>query len=325
MSKASVRDAAIIGLVLTSFVAGAARADDRAPKTASEDAQTAEDFASAAAQAVEQNDLERARKLFRESMRLKPTYDTTGNLGAVELALKQYRDCATHLTLSLRDYPPTASEASKKATVEKLGECQSHVGAARLEVHPNGVKVMLDGEPAGVAPLTEPMFLEPGHHSLQFKHEGYGSAERTVTASAGTESRIKLTLQALPDAKSGSDGAALLWPVLGGGIGSAVLFGAGVAAYLVSASKETDGDALKTDLAAAGKACPGDCAALIETYDSASAARNAATGLFVTTGLAVTGTVAYYMLFRQTPEHQKTAWLPVIDTHHAGLWVRSEF
>jgi len=297
-------------------LASPASADDGAGGAS----QRADALAAEATKAVERGDLESARTLFAQSAALKPSYDTTGNLGAVELALKHYRDCAEHLGQSLRDYPPTGSDSLRKTTLEKFAECRQKVASARLELSPAGTAVTLDGGAIGKAPFAEPLFVAPGKHVLAFTREGHEPSERTIEAVAGAEFTVRAALTpkaSLPQAP--------IWPLLAGGIGSAVFLSAGVGAYLASSSTEKDGDTMKASLAATGKHCPADCAALIDTYESASSQRNAATGLFATAGVMAAGTAAYYLVFRPKLQPKDLAWVPLFDGQNAGLLVRSEF
>jgi hypothetical protein len=315
--------------------------------TATDASARADKLAADATKAVSRGALEDARKLFLASIELKPSFDTLGNLGAVELAMKRHRDCAEHLAASLRSYPPTGSDTLKKKTEEKLNECRSKVGAVRLEVTPDGVSVAVDGRTVGTTPLPGPLFLEPGARTLEFTLEGHRPAQRSVDSTAGRESPLLVRLEAepppapvvapKPTAPATTAVAAPkpvdplertgapLWPLVAGGAGTAILLGAGVALFVGSNATERDGDSQRTELAAAGKRCPADCAGLIETYDSASAQRNAATGLFVGAGIAAAGTAAYYFLARPGTKPSTTAWLPVFDERGAGLLVRGTF
>ena len=320
MSKNSFRGSAAGALLLGTLVASPAVADGTPTETGSETAKRADKLAGEAAQAVERGDLERSRTLFHESMLLKSSYDTMGNLGAVELALKRYRDCAEHLAASLRDYPPTASEASKNATLEKLGECRSHVASLKLDIHPVGTQITVDGAAAGSSPLRDALFVEPGPHVVRFTHAGHQPAEQTLEAKAGTERDLRVTLAPVVEAAR-----APIWPIVVGSLGTAALVGVGIGVHFAAVTAEKEGDALAEDLRAAKKVCPADCGALIEQYDSASAIRNAATGLFIGSGVALAGTAAYYFVFRPTRVRQQTAWVPLFDGQNVGLLMRSEF
>ncbi len=320
MSKKSIHSSAAAALLVGTLAASPAAADGTRPETAAEIAKRADRLASEAEHAVERGDLERSRTLFHESMLLKPSYDTTGNLGAVELALKRYRDCAAHLAASLREYPPTASEASKNPTLEKLGECRSHVASLKLDIHPVGTQITVDGAAAGSSPLKDPMFVEPGAHVLRFTHVGHEPTEQRLDAKAGTERDLRVSLAPVIEAAR-----APIWPVVVGSLGTAALVGVGIGVHFAAVSAQQNGDAMAADLKAAKKVCPQDCGELDAQYKSASAMRNAATGLFIGSGVALAGTAAYYFVFRPTGARQQTAWIPLFDGQDAGLLMRSEF
>lgn len=334
---------ALLGSLLGAPVALAAGA-------ATTESGRADELAAQAANAVSKGALEEARRLYLESMAKKPTFDTLGNLGSVELALKRYRDCAEHLTMSLRSYPPTGSDARKTKTEEKLAECRAKVAAIRMTVTPEGTSVSVDGVEMAKAPLSDPLFVEPGARTFSFSLDGHRSTQRQVDAVAGKEAPllVKLEPSAAQESKSAPSVAeppaasaraskpeapksepiaasAPLWPVIAGGATAALLVGGGVGLFLASSSTENDGDALRAELAASGKRCPDDCAELLDTYDSASAQRNAATGLFVGAGIATAGTAAYYLIARPTRGASSTAWLPVVRSDGAGMLLQGTF
>lgn len=316
----------------------------------------ADQLATDAAKAVERGDLDTARKLLLESMALKASFDTVGNLGAVELAQKRYRDCAEHLALSLRSYPPTGSEAAKKRTQDKLTECKKKVGVAAVTVSPEGVTIAVDGATVGRAPLADSLYLEPGSHVLTFTKEGHRSEARTLSAVAGGEETIQLSLTptparpsqpvvatsdksgdaasshaASPTAAAGDaapvppSSSAPFWPVIAGGATTVVMLGTGVGLWVASTSTEKEGDALKTSLREAGKVCPADCGELIDTYERASSQRNAATGMFVSAGVLAAGTAAYYLIVHPSPGSTSTALIPIVDRDRAGLVLSGSF
>jgi hypothetical protein len=326
--------------------------------TSSDPSARADQLAADATRAVERGDLDTGRKLFLESLALKPSFDTMGNLGAVELAQKRYRDCAEHLTQSLRHYPPTGSESSKKRTQDKLAECRRKVGAVRVALRPDGASATLDGNLVGSAPFVDPFFVEPGAHTLALTKAGHRSENLSLNAVAGGEQTVTFELKPTSaDAKaaSASTGAppssaapqqpsspdivpsraddetavttspAPLWPVFVGAGATVALLGGGVGLGLASTSSEKDGDTLKDQLAAAGKVCPGDCGELIATYESASSQRNAATRLLVSAGVVAAGTAAYYLILKPTPSSTRTAWLPLLERDRVGVMVSGSF
>ncbi|MBM4357376.1 MAG: PEGA domain-containing protein [Deltaproteobacteria bacterium] len=339
---------ALLGTPFTATTAVAAPPPAASPATASDPAARADKLAAEATRAVLRNALEEARKLYLESLALKPSAETLGSLGGVEHAMKRYRDCAEHLTASLQGPPSTGGEAARTKNADKLAECRSKVGAVRLEVTPDGTTVTVDGVVAGKTPFPSPLFVEPGARTVTFALDGHRDAQRSVETTAGREVPLIVKLEKPPappaarPAKEATTATAAetppaapsappepatmpLWPVFAGGAATAVFLGAGVGLYLASNGTESDGDAERAVLAGAGKRCPEDCAALIDTYDSASSQRNAATGLFIGAGVAAAGTVAYYVIAKPGSRASAIAWVPVIDEKGAGLLVRGTF
>lgn len=78
--------------------------------------------------------------------------------------------------------------------------------AAILKVtsNPPGADVLVDGEPAGVTPLSAE--LSPGNHTVRVVLDGYAPTERAVKAVAGEAVPLSVTLARLPHGDAGGRG-----------------------------------------------------------------------------------------------------------------------
>jgi hypothetical protein len=62
-----------------------------------------------------------------------------------------------------------------------------------VQAEPPGAQVMVDGQPAGVSPVTLP--LAPGDHRVTLRAEGYAALEETITLQAGQQGIYSPALQ----------------------------------------------------------------------------------------------------------------------------------
>ncbi|HEX4341076.1 MAG TPA: PEGA domain-containing protein [Polyangiaceae bacterium] len=95
-------------------------------------------------------------------------------LGETSLALRWYRDY-------LHRAGDPADGAKVRRTVQSLEHELQNKGVQQITVRsvPRGATVAIDGEPAGVTPLTTD--IPPGSHRLTVSYEGYDKSERTLT------------------------------------------------------------------------------------------------------------------------------------------------
>jgi len=105
-------------------------------------------------------------------------------------ALRWYRDY-------LRRAPRATNASEVQARVSELSGQLAQRGVQQLTVlsTPEGAAVLIDQQPAGVAPLTTE--LAPGVHHLTLRAAGYRDLEVDVTLEARTPRDVNLTL-ALP-------------------------------------------------------------------------------------------------------------------------------
>jgi tetratricopeptide (TPR) repeat protein len=124
---------------------------------------------------------------------LKKHYQIAGNLGDCELRLGKYRDAAEHLTYYLREYPKDKPAENAQRAQALLDEAKRHIGTLDIVVDARGADVFLDGKVLGQTPLTEPVFVEPGKHSIEIRR-GQVSTLRTLDVNAGSEQTVRLNL-----------------------------------------------------------------------------------------------------------------------------------
>jgi hypothetical protein len=89
-----------------------------------------------------------------------------------------------------------ADLASKAQT--KLDELSMKVGIVTLSITPEGTSISIGGKPVGEAPLSEPLVLMPGAHTMSFTAVGYQPKDVEIKVEAGSESERKIELEPVP-------------------------------------------------------------------------------------------------------------------------------
>lgn len=351
------------------LAASAARAQP-APKGAGSKAQAAEDTAitDTARQLYEDGlaalQAQRwavARSKFLAAWGIHQHWQIAANLGFAEQKLGRSRDAAEHLSFYLREAPSTKVEERKIAEVT-LKEALARVGVVTLYVVPEGAEVAVDGALVGSAPLSGPVFLEPGAHAVTARLDGYVRARVTVTATAGGSQEV--TVRMLPEvaaAPSGAGGAPSepgmasskaagpavdgggapveggeapakrsLVPAIALGAGSVVGIAVGIGLTVASNGASDDADAQRATILGAGGQCvvpgsfAGQCDEMRSTRERVDTLANGAMVAFAAGGALAVG-AAVYLLWPRGSAGARPAGMqvtPVVGARAAGVGVR---
>src|SRR5262249_48962685 len=76
-----------------------------------------------------------------------------------------------------------------------LREAQARIETIRLSVNVPGAEVRVDGRAVGKAPLLDPVFVDPGPHTVEALLEGVPTARATGQAKAGGARELVLELK----------------------------------------------------------------------------------------------------------------------------------
>lgn len=267
-----------------------------------------------------------AYNAFLKSFELRESHDTAANLGQASLKLERYSDAARYLAFAYREMPTSEPESRRNLLKNMLEESRKRVTAVHVVLDPRDAEVLVDGASRGPASdLADPIFLDPGEHTIGARADGYAPAQERIVATPGAERTLSLKLtpssatppDTLPRSglggpetppphgsdptRNGKSERNVLPVVLVGGGVALVAAGIGIGFLIASNGTESDANDLGKELDAAGGCGAGTplaekCAARVERYETADRQRNISTIGFVTAGVAALGTVAYVLL-----------------------------
>jgi hypothetical protein len=150
-----------------------------------------------------EGNLAEAYAKYLEAWRTAQAFDIACNLGGTASELGMNRDAAEYLDYCLRHYAASsrpealAAEQRARAAFEVV---RTKVSAVTVRVTPPGADVLVDGAPAGRAPLDAPVFLEAGPHRIEARLEGFETATVDVNAKRGEATEVTVALNAPPGA-----------------------------------------------------------------------------------------------------------------------------
>jgi hypothetical protein len=344
--------ASILGMSLSAAVAQAQPPPTPVDAASIEAKDKARDLYRAGLEAFQRRDWRSAYLSFSAAWLLYRNYQIAGNLGACEMKLKSYRDAAEHLTFFLRELPRGETPDSRAAAEADLATAKAKVGAIRVSVDQDDSVVALDGKVVGRTPLADPLYVEPGHHVIEARHQGFITSHHEIDASAGATYEVNSFLlsvvleepapvPALAPPPPNADEAALasppagrrsMAPVVVGGVLAATAIGVGVGLEIASNAKGSEAGTLYTQL---GALAPGysfcysppsayvaECAALKNDRVAHDLDGNAALTTFIAGGALAVATGVYFLWPQKKGASARSRSLdvaPAIGRTTAGL------
>ncbi|WP_437280632.1 PEGA domain-containing protein [Sorangium sp. So ce375] len=273
---------------------------------------------------------------------LQEHYTILGGIGTCELRLQRYRDAAEHLAVYVRELAKdaTATPQERAAAAETYAEARAHVGAVIVHADVPGAEVVVDGSVVGKTPLLDPVFVEPGPHTMAVRHDGYAPQETAVEVAAGSELRRAFELERPPqsappprpapppqdDARRSNTGVLLAG---GSAAGAGVI--AGVVFTLAASGKESavrrqweSIHAVRGGNVDCMFLTTGDpvtaCQKLSSLVDDRDLFRNLALWSFVGGGVAALGTLGYWIASPSSaPEAQHVRVIPLVSPVGGGI------
>jgi hypothetical protein len=286
--------------------------------------------------AMASGDKEAAYKAYRAAWEALNSYDTAANLGTVELKLGKHRAAAEHLRWARDHFPPSGDPALLARIEKQLAKTIPHVGQLAVTANVPGAEIFVDGKSAGVAPLPDEIFVEPGTRTIEARRLGYETATQTADVRAGSTDRMTLVLRPSPAPppppppppphRSVVPGA-----VLGGVAGAALVTGIALAAAY--GGKKADADSLDATIRSAGGYCTApsgsvanQCSQLHAATQDAATFGRAAVGLLVGGAALVAASGAYFLWPNSTPKPPSGMMaVPVAMPRGGGVLVQGSF
>lgn len=260
-----------------------------------------------------------ARASYLAAWSLKKHWQIAANLADTEIQLGKLRDAAEHAAYYLRNAP-----ADRHARGDALlAKAQAGVGTLTVHVDQAGAEVLVDGQAVGTSPLEAPVFVEPGHHTIEAR---IGSRFASIAADAPAGARQDVVLapkeSSTPPLR---DGPSLPVIITGSGITAAALV-AGTVLAVVAHGKASDASTLLATLPPAAAASPcqanaNTCATINSDRHARDTLSDASMGAFIGAGAVGLATLGYALF---TPKQQQSSGLkvaPLVGSGRGGFVV----
>jgi hypothetical protein len=330
-----------VAAALTAVAPSAAQPLPGGSAPAKEDAlsDTARDLFAKGAKAAEQQKWDQCRAALLAALSIKRHPQIAGNLAACEAKLGLYRDAAEHAAYFLNDMKPGTSTERRMSGQSILNESMGKIAAVTVVASVEGADVLVDGRSVGASPLSGPVFLDPGQHSLEARQEGYVTARVALDAKAGTTPAVTLRLE-----RPETGGTTLppplppppptprpLWPLVVGAGVTVALLASGTGLAVAANAYRAEGRDAQQKIDDSGKLCGGGadpqlCTKLEDALGQTDSFRNLAIGAFVGAGVFAIATTVYGLLPPvKATVSQGCILVPMVGSNQAGVVFRAAF
>jgi hypothetical protein len=134
---------------------------------------------------------------FEASYKAKPFAGVLKNIALTQKALFRYADAIESLQKYLSESPTAAPEEKAEAN-QMISEMQALLADVTVTGLPEGATISIDGRDVAKAPLTKPLALAAGSHTIDAAADGYEPAKKTFMVAAKTPVALKLELKVIP-------------------------------------------------------------------------------------------------------------------------------
>jgi hypothetical protein len=132
---------------------------------------------------------------FAESVKLFPTKNGLFNYGNCLRALHRYGEALDAFDRLEQEFGDEIDKEMRKALDRQREEIRAVVAELVLRVNQTGASVTVDGREIGHSPLTEPLVLGPGPHTVKIAAGGYAGVEINVTLVSGEKKVHSIELE----------------------------------------------------------------------------------------------------------------------------------
>jgi hypothetical protein len=194
---------AALALTAALLLAGGAAADDEKSTVTADDEGAEDDLARAKSlfemgvELVAAEDFPSALAAFEESYGLAPRPTTLFNIAMCQKGMFRYVESAATFERYLVETAAEGATEMRQKARTAVEELEQLVGRLVVTGAPDGSAIEVDGERAGVTPLSWPISVDPGRHAVRVTHDGHEPFETSVTVASATEVEVEAELPAI--------------------------------------------------------------------------------------------------------------------------------
>jgi hypothetical protein len=193
---------------------------------------------------------------FERAYELVPNYKVLYNIGQVRIQLGRYAKAKKALEEYLEKGGDQIKPERKDSVKRDLEMLAGRTAMLTVITNEPGADIVLDGLVVGQSPLTEPLLVDAGEHTLEVRKAGFYSKGSPVKLAGREETTVTVEITKVPEAKVGPTvverieapvvkaDRTPMW--IGWAVTGALAVGAGVVGYF-GITKANDLESMRTD------------------------------------------------------------------------------
>lgn len=139
------------------------------------------------------SDYQRALDAFQEAYRLAPHASVRLNIANSYEQLGRPVEALFHFEhyLTEADHPAAAQRREIEASIRRL---RGQIGTITFQITPDGATITIDATDQRRSPVTEPVRVTAGRHTVEVRLDGYRTETQVVEVAGGADARVSLRL-----------------------------------------------------------------------------------------------------------------------------------
>jgi hypothetical protein len=119
------------------------------------------------------------------------------NVGVCEKNLRHYARAVSRFRQELAEGTGRLSPQEQQDVKDAINALEQFVSTVEVTANEPGATLYIDSDEAGVTPLTAPVPIDVGPHTLRLHKDGFGDATQTVQIAGGSPAKASLSIEPL--------------------------------------------------------------------------------------------------------------------------------
>jgi PEGA domain len=141
-----------------------------------------------------------AAEEFETAYRLSPAFVVLYNIGEVSVALGKSVEAVDAFDKYLKQGASTITEERRQQVLEEIEKQRARIGTISVRTLPEGAAIRLDGALVGKTPLSGPLRVTAGRHTVEAVLAEHAPEAREITVGGRSHESLELTLASLTPA-----------------------------------------------------------------------------------------------------------------------------
>jgi tetratricopeptide (TPR) repeat protein len=139
-----------------------------------------------------------AAEEFDAAYKLSPAFKLLYNIGLVDVALGRSVEAVDAFDRYLKQGASAIPADRRREVSDEIEKQLARIGTVSIRTFPEGAEIRIDGALIGRTPLSKPVRVNAGRHTVEAILAGYSTQTREIAISGKAENAIEMTLDAIP-------------------------------------------------------------------------------------------------------------------------------